>query len=82
MFELEHYESDANAMIHYISEKLIDAGIAPASFTQSVLEREEITSTSFDNRVAIPHSILCSTSREDFLKNFTVIYWKSFRISR
>ena len=63
MFELEHYELDANAMIRYISQKLIDAGIAPASFTQSVLEREEITSTSFDNKVAIPHSILCSTSR-------------------
>ena len=83
MCELEHYESDANAMIHYISEKLIDAGIAPASFTQSVLEREEITSTSFDNRVAIPHSILCSTSRNCayVIVNTTPMKWGYFEVN-
>ena len=83
MFELEHYESDANAMIRYISEKLIDAGIAPASFTQSVLEREEITSTSFDNKVAIPHSILCSTSRNCayVIINKTPMKWGYFDIN-
>lgn len=83
MFELEHYEPDANAMIRYISQKLIDAGIAPASFTQSVLEREEITSTSFDNKVAIPHSILCSTSRNCsyVIVNKTPMKWGYFEVN-
>lgn len=83
MFELEHYELDANAMIRYISQKLIDAGIAPASFTQSVLEREEITSTSFDNKVAIPHSILCSTSRNCsyVIVNKTPMKWGYFEVN-
>ena len=83
MFEIEHYETDANAMICYISKKLIDAGIAPAAFTQSVLEREEITSTSFDNRVAIPHSILCSTSRNCayVIINKTPMKWGYFEVN-
>ena len=66
-----------------VPEKLIDAGIAPASFTQSVLEREEITSTSFDNKVAIPHSILCSTSRNCsyVIVNKTPMKWGYFEVN-
>ena len=44
---------------------------------------EEITSTSFDNKVAIPHSILCSTSRNCsyVIVNKTPMKWGYFEVN-
>ncbi len=63
LFERNHYESSVEKMIQYMSQKIIGMGFAPEEFTASVLEREAVTPTSFDNKVAIPHSIVCSTTK-------------------
>lgn len=63
LFEKNHYENSVEDMIRYMAEKLVALGIAPEAFTDSVLEREAVTPTSFDNKVAIPHSIVCSTQK-------------------
>lgn len=63
LFERNHYENSIEQMIQYMAQKIIEMGFAPEEFTASVLEREAITHTSFDNKVAIPHSIVCSTEK-------------------
>ena len=61
-FEKEHYEPTPESMLEYISKRLIDSGLAPKGFTKAVIEREDLTPTSFDNKVAMPHAIQCSTN--------------------
>ncbi|GAA5416491.1 putative licABCH operon regulator [Paraliobacillus ryukyuensis] len=45
------------AVIQYLSEKLVTAGYVTASFCHSVLERERLSTTSFGNMVAVPHPL-------------------------
>lgn len=42
-------------VIHFLTQKVIDMGLAPAELTQSVMEREESAPTSFGHYTAIPH---------------------------
>lgn len=61
LFEHNHYENNVDQLIQYMSNKLVNHKIAPPSFVNAVLEREHMTPTSFDNLVALPHAIECST---------------------
>ena len=42
-------------VIHFLTQKVIDMGLAPAELTQSVMEREASAPTSFGHYTAIPH---------------------------
>lgn len=63
LFEKNHYEDSVEEMIRYMADRMISLGFAPEEFVTSVLDREAVTPTGFDNNVAIPHSIVCSTNR-------------------
>ena len=63
LFEKNHYENSPEEMISYLCNKFQNEGIADENYKESVLEREKITPTSFDNYIAMPHSISCSTSK-------------------
>ncbi len=63
MFEYNHYEKDSSQMIRYVTKKIIDKGLADDYFSEAVLQREKATPTSFDNGVAIPHSMNSSTKK-------------------
>ncbi len=60
-FEHNHYESNVEQLIQYMSNKLVSHKMAPPNFVDAVLEREHMTPTSFDNLIALPHAIECST---------------------
>ena len=82
LFEKNHYETSVEHMIRYMADKLVALGVAPPAFTASVLEREAVTPTSFDNRVAIPHSIVCSTEKNIgfVIVNDKPIHWGTFDV--
>lgn len=63
LFEKNHYENSPEEMISYLCNKFQNEGIADENYKESVLEREKITPTSFDNYIAMPHSMSCSTSK-------------------
>ena len=56
-FEKNIYLDNEDEYIRYISGKLIENGIVDTSFTNSVIDREKYTPTSFENGIAIPHAI-------------------------
>lgn len=60
LFENNVYFSDSKKYIEYMSNKLSEYHLVSDDFLQSVLDREKITPTSFDNGVAIPHALNCS----------------------
>lgn len=83
LFERNHYEETPEEMIKYLSNKMIQKGIAPAEFTNSVLERESATPTSFDNSIAIPHSIAVHTARNcaAVIVNENSMQWGLFSVN-
>lgn len=44
-------------IIGYMAQKCIEAGKADKGFKERILERERLSSTAFDNYIAIPHAI-------------------------
>lgn len=44
-------------VIHFLSNKVVEQGLADPEFEQAVLEREKFMETAFGNLVAIPHPI-------------------------
>lgn len=83
LFEKNHYEKTPEEMIKYLSKKLINIGYATKDFTDSVLERELATSTGFDNKIAIPHSILSSTTKNcgAIIINEKAMKWGNFNVN-
>ncbi len=63
LFERNHYFNSPEEMIRYMAKRFVDFRLADSSFIDSVMEREQMSPTSFDNNVAIPHSIKASTVR-------------------
>jgi Transcriptional antiterminator len=59
-FEVNRDFKDEFEAIHYMSNKLLMKGFITQDFEQGVIEREELAATSFDNGIAIPHSITTS----------------------
>lgn len=68
LFERNHYFSSPEEMIRYMAQRFVDFRLADSSFIESVISREQMSATSFDNNVAIPHSIKVST-----VKNCTYV---------
>ena len=70
-------------MIRYLSKKFIDIGIASDDFTESVLDRESIAPTSFDNLIAIPHSITSQTTKNcgSVIINDESMQWGFFQVN-
>jgi len=48
---------DAESTIRFLAGKLIDSGTVPDTYLESVLLREEYSSTAFAHRFAVPHSM-------------------------
>lgn len=83
LFEKNHYEKTPEDMIRYLSKKFIDIGIASDDFTESVLDRESIAPTSFDNLIAIPHSITSQTTKNcgSVIINDESMQWGFFQVN-
>ena len=61
LFETEHYFTDELQAIRYMAEKVVKRGFADQTFIEGIIDREKIASTSFDNGIAIPHSMTSDT---------------------
>ena len=53
-------------VIQFLGDKIIEFGLAEKGYTESVLEREKISSTCFFDTFAIPHSLNQTTKRSMF----------------
>ena len=74
--------SDPTEIIHYMSQKLVKDKYVSETFTQSVLDREKMSSTSFDYSIAIPHP-LNMESCESVISIATLkkpVKWGSFTV--
>lgn len=63
LFKKEFYAKDEFEMIKLLTDECILLGLCNASFKYEVLERESLSSTSFNNSVAVPHSLKHNTYR-------------------
>lgn len=57
LFETEVYCDDPFEFISYMTDKVEKLGLVTENFKAAVIEREKNASTSFDNLVAIPHTV-------------------------
>ena len=57
IFKKEFYTDDEFEMINILSNECYQLGLCKASFKNEVLERESLSPTSFNNFVAVPHSL-------------------------
>ena len=57
LFRREFYTKDEFEMIRSLSKVCQKMGLCESSFTDEVIERENLSSTSFNNFVAVPHSL-------------------------
>lgn len=62
LFKRNTYYSDEYDAIKSITNELYDMGLCESTFHDDVVEREQLSSTSFANRVAIPHSFNHNTN--------------------
>ena len=58
LFKKEYYAKDEYEMIEWLTGECYELGLCDASFCDEVLEREGLSSTSFGNLVAVPHSLM------------------------
>lgn len=63
LFQREHYEPDATAMIHHLAAECIREGLCRPEFTDEVLRRETLSPTAFGNSLAVPHSMSAAATR-------------------
>ncbi|KUO75198.1 MAG: hypothetical protein APF77_15865 [Clostridia bacterium BRH_c25] len=63
LFEKEFYAHDEFEMIELLTYECYRLGLCNASFKDEILERESLSSTSFNNSVAVPHSLKHNTLR-------------------
>ncbi len=66
LFKKEFYCQDNFEMINVLSKECIELKLCDSNYTEEVLEREKLTSTSLRNGIAIPHS-LKANSRKSFI---------------
>lgn len=57
LFKKEFYTKDKFEMIKALTKECCQMGLCKSSFTDEVIERENLSSTSFSNFVAVPHSL-------------------------
>jgi len=58
LFKREYYAKDEFEMIENLTSECHELGLCDASFRDEVLKRESLSSTSFGNLVAVPHSLM------------------------
>ncbi len=66
LFKKEFYCEDNTEMIRILADECVKMGLCDSNYAQEVLEREKLTSTSFRNGIAIPHS-LKANARHSFM---------------
>lgn len=66
LFKREFYCTNNIEMIKTLSNECISLGLCEDTFFKEVLERENLSSTSFSNNVAVPHSLNANT-KQSFL---------------
>ena len=83
LFEKEHYEQTPKKMISYLCRKFQRIGFADETYESTVLEREKDTPTSFDNYVALHHTINYSTNKNAgaVIINKTPMKWGDFYVN-
>jgi lichenan operon transcriptional antiterminator len=57
LFRREFYQKDEFEMINALSNECQKLGLCESTFVDEVIERENLSSTSFSNFVAVPHSL-------------------------
>lgn len=57
LFMRNVYLDSDNAYIQFMSDRLLQKNYVNEEYCQSVLEREKMSSTAFNNNVAVPHSM-------------------------
>lgn len=57
LFHKNFYLNSRYDIIHHLAEECLDQNLVDENFENEVLERENLSSTSFNNGVAIPHSL-------------------------
>ncbi|MED1471623.1 BglG family transcription antiterminator [Bacillus salipaludis] len=57
LFQQNVYLENEFAMIKYMGEKMVKLGFIEHEFIDDVMEREKMSSTAFNNNVAVPHSL-------------------------
>ena len=62
LFRKNFYLDTYQEIIHYLANECLDLGLVNENYESEVLEREELSSTSFSNGVAIPHSLNMSAN--------------------
>lgn len=83
LFKKEYYAKDEWEMIERLADECHQLGLCNASFKQEVLERERLSSTSFSNLVAVPHS-LKQNARQSFLSvviNEKGMQWGNYSVN-
>lgn len=54
---------DKYSLLDFLSNEMIKCGIANEHFTDSVIQREKLSSTSFGAKYAIPHAIELNSNK-------------------
>lgn len=83
LFFKEMYADSVEQMIEILCENCVTMNLCDTEYVQKVLEREKMSSTSFPNRVAVPHSLLRS-ARKSFLSiviNERSMKWGEFDVN-
>ena len=82
LFEINHYFANEFDAIHYMSERLLDEDYITQDFEKAVIEREQLASTSFDNGIAIPHSLTTSAIKNCsyVIINEKPIKWGDYKV--
>lgn len=62
-FEINHYFSSREQAIHYLCNKLAENDFVDRDYELNVLKRENMSSTSFFNIVALPHSAMLNAKK-------------------
>ncbi len=83
LFEKNVYFGSREECIHYMADKLNAAGIVDDNFEKDVLQRENITATSFDSGIALPHAITgtAKNNRAFVIINNKPMPWGDYDVS-
>ncbi|MDF2538477.1 MAG: operon transcription antiterminator [Herbinix sp.] len=82
-FEINHYFKDSKAAINHLCKKLVDENYVDENYEYNVLKREAMSSTSFFNIVALPHSSMLNAHKSaiQIIINNRPMLWKDEHIN-
>lgn len=82
LFFREVYKENIEEIISYLCENCQKLGLCDENYVYKVLEREKMSSTSFPNHVAVPHSLL-RNAKQSFLSvivNEKEMKWNEYEV--